>query len=123
MGFARTLIRIGTKSDLEIKSTIKTDLNISAENKENIDKLKELIKTRINLLAGAEHNVKINQRQADLLRQCKEALLRSTAATNLSEDFWTIDLRNAIHHLGEITGESLTEELLDNIFSRFCIGK
>jgi tRNA modification GTPase len=123
MGFARTLIRIGTKSDLEIKSTIKTDLNISAENKDNIDKLKELIKAHINLLAGAEHNVKINQRQADLLRQCKEALLRSTAATNLSEDFWTIDLRNAIHHLGEITGESLTEELLDNIFSRFCIGK
>lgn len=116
-------IKIGTKSDLEIKSKIKTDLNISAENKENIDKLKELIKTRINLLAGAEHSVKINQRQADLLRQCKEALLRSTAATNLSEDFWTIDLRNAIHHLGEITGESLTEELLDNIFSRFCIGK
>lgn len=116
-------IKIGTKSDLEIKSTIKTDLNISAENKDNIDKLKELIKAHINLLAGAEHNVKINQRQADLLRQCKEALLRSTAATNLSEDFWTIDLRNAIHHLGEITGESLTEELLDNIFSRFCIGK
>lgn len=116
-------VKIGTKSDLEAKSKIKTDLKISALNSENIDPLKTLIKEKINLLAGSDNNVKINQRQADLLRQSKEALKKSLIATELSEDFWTIDLRNAIHHLGEITGESLTEELLDNIFSRFCIGK
>jgi tRNA modification GTPase len=116
-------LKIGTKLDLEIKSKIKTDLNISATNSSNIEELKSLLKTKINLLAGSENNVKINQRQADLLRQSKEALKRSLIATELSEDFWTIDLRNAIHHLGEITGDSLTEELLDNIFSRFCIGK
>jgi tRNA modification GTPase len=116
-------LKVGTKADLGVKTEIKTDVNISAKENENIEALKQLLKEKINLLAGSEGNVKINQRQADLLRQSKDALKRSITATELSEDFWTIDLRNAVHHLGEITGDSLTEELLDNIFSRFCIGK
>jgi tRNA modification GTPase len=34
-----------------------------------------------------------------------------------------VDIRKALHHLGEITGDITTEEILGNIFSRFCIGK
>ncbi len=114
---------IGTKSDLTLQTKIKTDLNISAKNHANIDKLKEILKTKINEIAGNHANVKINHRQADLLRQSKGSLEKCLIASSLSEDFWTIDLRQAIQELGEITGETLTEEILDNIFSRFCIGK
>jgi len=67
----------------------------------------------------------LNQRQRDLAAQAAEALARSqeVAAQQLPWDFWTIDLREAIRALGEITGEELTEAVLDRVFSRFCIGK
>ena len=67
----------------------------------------------------------LNQRQRDLAGLAAEALARSqeVAAQQLPWDFWTIDLREAIRALGEITGEELTEAVLDRVFSRFCIGK
>ena len=42
---------------------------------------------------------------------------------NIPSDLIAIDIRKALHHLGEITGEITNDELLGNIFSRFCIGK
>ncbi len=67
----------------------------------------------------------INQRQSAALTAAKTALhqVQATITANLPLDFWTIDLRTAIHALGEITGEEVTESVLDRIFSRFCIGK
>ncbi|MFM7189821.1 MAG: tRNA uridine-5-carboxymethylaminomethyl(34) synthesis GTPase MnmE, partial [Microcystaceae cyanobacterium] len=67
----------------------------------------------------------INQRQAAALTQAQIALeqVQATIAQQLPLDFWTIDLRTAIQSLGEITGEEVTESVLDRIFSRFCIGK
>jgi tRNA modification GTPase len=42
---------------------------------------------------------------------------------NISEDLVAIDIRQAIHYLGEITGQITTDEILENIFKNFCIGK
>jgi tRNA modification GTPase len=41
----------------------------------------------------------------------------------ISGDFLAMDIRQALHYLGEITGEITTDDLLGNIFSKFCIGK
>ena len=41
----------------------------------------------------------------------------------ISNDLLAMDIRQALHHLGEITGEITTDDLLENIFSKFCIGK
>jgi len=49
--------------------------------------------------------------------------VQQTIENQLPLDFWTIDLRTTIHALGSITGDEITESMLDEIFSRFCIGK
>ncbi|WP_041780195.1 tRNA uridine-5-carboxymethylaminomethyl(34) synthesis GTPase MnmE [Allocoleopsis franciscana] len=76
-------------------------------------------------LKAANLDIAINQRQAAALTHAKTSLqqVQETIAQQLPLDFWTIDLRGAIQALGEITGEDVTESVLDRIFSRFCIGK
>ncbi|RCJ36179.1 tRNA uridine(34) 5-carboxymethylaminomethyl synthesis GTPase MnmE [Nostoc punctiforme NIES-2108] len=74
---------------------------------------------------AADMDLAINQRQAAALTQAKISLeqVQATIVQQLPLDFWTIDLRGAIQALGEITGEEVTESVLERIFSRFCIGK
>ena len=76
-------------------------------------------------LAPQNLDFAVNQRQAAVLTEAQLALeqLQQTLAEQLPLDFWTIDLRLAINALGQITGETATESVLERIFSRFCIGK
>jgi len=69
--------------------------------------------------------VALNDRQRQLAAAAATSLQRSleAAADGLPWDFWTIDLAAAASTLGEITGETVTEAVLDRVFSRFCIGK
>jgi len=66
-----------------------------------------------------------NLRQKRGLEQALQSLekARESLDTGLSSEFVAVDLRQALDHLGEIIGEVTTEDILGNIFSRFCIGK
>lgn len=76
-------------------------------------------------ISAANLEVAINQRQKACLLRVVQSLanVQIAIADQLPLDFWTIDLRDAISAIGEITGEEVTESVLDQIFSRFCIGK
>jgi tRNA modification GTPase len=92
-----------------------------------IPSLETAILTTINTgnVQASNLEIAINQRQAAAITRAKIALdqMKTTIENELPLDFWTIDLREAIQALGEVTGEEVTESVLDRIFSRFCIGK
>jgi len=99
----------------------------AAAQNQGIEDLETAILSSIQLgeVTAADLDLAINQRQAAALSRAQSALFRvqDTIAHQLPLDFWTIDLRDAVQALGEITGEEMTESVLDRIFSRFCIGK
>ena len=66
-----------------------------------------------------------NLRHKDLLAKTEESLLLviDSIEKNLSEDFYTVDLTNAYVFLGEIIGEEIGDDLAEEIFSKFCMGK
>ena len=115
---------VGNKADLS-DAEAAADVHLSAVTGAGEAELVQALLERCGALSDGSLLLALNQRQADLARAAAAALQRSeqVAADGLPWDFWTIDLRQAIHSLGEITGEEITESVLDRIFSRFCIGK
>ncbi|MDC0303322.1 tRNA uridine-5-carboxymethylaminomethyl(34) synthesis GTPase MnmE [bacterium] len=122
-------LRVGNKADLrldvDVEAASVADVRLSAVTGEGEQDLVRAVLERCGGLSEQPLLLALNQRQSDLAATASEALARSVqvAADGLPWDFWTIDLRQAIRSLGEITGEQLTESVLDRIFSRFCIGK
>jgi tRNA modification GTPase len=66
-----------------------------------------------------------NLRHFNCLQKAKEHLLaaKDSSTKNMSGEFISVDLRNAVSSLGEIIGEVTSEDILNNIFTKFCIGK
>lgn len=101
-------------------------LFISAKTGEGIDELKSVLGMAVEIDRLNSENVIItNIRHYNALLKVSESLRRvkSGLDSSLPEDLIAIDIRHAIHYLGEITGEITTDEILDNIFRNFCIGK
>ncbi len=99
---------------------------IAAAQKMNIDQLKEKILSVFHIQDVKQGDILVtNLRHFQNLTQTHNALQRvlDGLETGITGDFLAMDIRQALHYLGEITGTITTEDLLDNIFSKFCIGK
>lgn len=115
-----------TKSDLPA-STFNlqaSSLKISTKTGEGIDELLAAISKKVGAI-DYESNFVRDEREADILRRAVKNLesARETIKSNVGIDFVAIDLRFALELFGEITGESVTEDVINEIFSKFCIGK
>lgn len=126
-------IKVGNKLDkanpeaLErLKETEKDMVMISASSHMGLDELKaKILETAHIDPAKKGATIVTNIRHYESLKNTQKALDDALEAIDkgLTGDLLALDLRTALHHLGEITGEVTTEDLLANIFSKFCIGK
>jgi len=99
---------------------------ISAKEKQHIDKLKQRIyASAIKDQLSGDETLVTNIRHLEALQKTEEALIRVLGGIDgsITSDFLSMDIKQALHYLGEITGVVTTDDLLENIFSKFCIGK
>lgn len=110
----------------ELKAQHPDTIFISAGKKENLEGLKSRVLELVNLDKFRTGNTIVtNVRHYDSLTKTRESLLDILTGLDneVTNDFVAMDIRRSLHYLGEITGEVTTDDLLANIFSKFCIGK
>lgn len=117
-------IRIANKSDL-IENRTSDAYYISTKTKEGVDEIRDLIKNKVCDINPESLEFATNTRQQECLRQAKTSLEIALEATQREElqDLISIDIKSALLALDELTGEVVTDEVLNNIFDNFCIGK
>ncbi|MEB0261017.1 tRNA uridine-5-carboxymethylaminomethyl(34) synthesis GTPase MnmE [Mucilaginibacter sp. 10B2] len=126
-----TMLIVANKADLlnaeQISALPHTEkaIIISAKEKQHIDELKSKIySTAIKDQLTGHETLVTNIRHLEALQKTEEALIRVLAGIDtVTSDFLSMDIKQALHYLGEITGAVTTDDLLENIFSKFCIGK
>ena len=116
-----------TDADSISKITDSKVISVSAKDNTGLDELSETI---VKLFASGEidYNDEVyvsGERNKEALEETLESLklVKKSISEGLPEDFYTIDLMNAYEQLGKITGESVEDDLVNEIFSKFCMGK
>jgi tRNA modification GTPase len=126
------LILVGNKTDMisELPHGFRDFVGhesvfVSAKQKENIHLLAESLVSTVGSKNITDGALVSNTRHLEALQQARSSItaVREGLANAITPDLLTVEIRNALHHLGEITGEITTDEILGAIFSRFCIGK
>lgn len=123
----KRIIKLLNKIDIKHDPDLKADSYVSARTGEGMDKLLETLKSRAMGDSGYNEKTAIvtNIRHYYALKKAVEFLDNAiiSVSQRLSGEFIAVDLRNAIDSLSEIIGQLTSEDVLNNIFSKFCIGK
>lgn len=124
----RKVIKVINKIDLNssIKNQLQDIVYISAKEKKGLEELKDEILDFTNLNSLSNNNTIItNQRHFDQLNKTLNELdiIVDGLSNDLSSELLSINIKQSLFHLGLITGEVSTDDLLANIFGKFCIGK
>jgi tRNA modification GTPase len=98
---------------------------ISAKRKENISMISDSLLKSVNMEQFSDNTIVSNARHYEALSNALKSVdeVEEGFVKNIPSDLIAIDIRKALHHLGEITGEVTTDEILGNIFGKFCVGK
>lgn len=118
------LIRLCNKADMPSCNIPEGFVPLSAKHGEGIENIKQAMLAAVE--PQAAHEVLLgNARHHAALQQVLQAVVHVADGLDagLPADLLAVDLRDALYHLGSITGEVVSNDILDNIFSRFCIGK
>lgn len=121
----KKIILLSNKSDL-LKNEVKEGISLSAKEGIGIDDLKsEMVKAVVGEMDLENDTIIANARHYEALIKTAEALEKANTGLHdgTTGDFIAMDIRQAMFHLGSITGDISTDDLLGNIFSKFCIGK
>jgi tRNA modification GTPase len=128
----KQLILIGNKTDKlkhlpkGFKEFVEFDtVFVSGKRRENIHLIAETLLKKIQKLETPGEVIVSNTRHYEALQRTRSSVadICTGLENHLSPDLLSTDIRKALYHLGEITGEITNDEILGNIFSRFCIGK
>jgi tRNA modification GTPase len=128
-----TVLLVGNKADVSTENEIKEKFKfidevhfISAKNKTGINELKDAIfKSTVSELPSSESVIVTNARHQQALQEVERSLNDIEAGLNsaIPGDLLALDIRRCLHYISEITGDISNEDVLDFIFSKFCIGK
>ncbi|MBE7078368.1 MAG: tRNA uridine-5-carboxymethylaminomethyl(34) synthesis GTPase MnmE [Clostridiales bacterium] len=117
-------IKVFNKVDLQSKTDEKADVYTSAVTGEGIEKLKSLLYEKGFGDRGEDAAFLIEERHYGALKRAEESLQKAIAACAVAPlDLVGIDVKEAWDALGEITGETATEAIIEEIFAKFCVGK
>lgn len=117
----------GLENDINIKQTNKPVIKISAKTKEGIEDLYEQILKmfKLNEIEINDGEVITNIRHKNQIRKAIDALKQAKQGikNEIPIDIIAVSLKESIEDLSEITGENVSEDIINNIFSKFCLGK
>lgn len=121
------VLRVTNKIDLKEQAPPAADVYISSKTGEGIHELLEMMRRKVAGTANYTENTAVisSLRHYKALESSRQSLLsaRDSLLMNMSGEFISVDLRNAGENLGEIIGTVTTDDILNNIFAKFCIGK